>query len=158
MTAAAFLAIVLVDLVAAMNPRPAFVVSVGAAAAEGFRPAADFALGVGLAGAVRAAAALTGLTLLFEVAPGLLASLKLAGGAFLVWIAVATRRHADAPPPARNAALPMAIAATPAAGFIRVGRLFSLDGPRAACRGVRGVVERIFGGLIAAFGIRIAAS
>lgn len=42
-------------------------------------------------------AALAGLAVLFEVAPALFTGLKIAGGLFLIWIAVQTWRHAKAP-------------------------------------------------------------
>lgn len=204
MTAAIFLAILLVDLVAAMSPGPTFVVAVRTAAVEGFRPAAGYALGVGVASAIWASAALFGLAIVFELAPALLLLLKLAGGGFLLWIAVETWRHADAPlaEPGADAvprsllaavrlglltqlanpksavfygsvfaglvphggalgpllALPAGIALLKTTWFALVARLFSLDAPRSVYRRVKGSAERLFGGLIAAFGIKIVAS
>lgn len=82
MTAAIFLAILLVDLLAAMSPGPTFLVAVRTAAVEGFRPAAGYAAGVGIASAVWASAALFGLAAVFQLAPALFMLLKVAGGGF----------------------------------------------------------------------------
>lgn len=204
MTAAIFLAILLVDLLAAMSPGPTFLVAVRTAAVEGFRPAAGYAAGVGIASAVWASAALFGLAAVFQLAPALFMLLKVAGGGFLVWIAVETWRHADAPLPeaapgtvprtmpaavrlgfltqlanpksavfygsvfaglvphgsslAPLLALPAGIALLEGAWFALVARLFSLDAPSSAYRRVKGSAERLFGGLIAAFGIKVVAS
>jgi threonine/homoserine/homoserine lactone efflux protein len=128
MTTGVFLAILLIHLAAAISPGPAFVVSVRTAAAEGFRPAAGLALGVGLGSAAWALAALAGLGLLFELAPALLTALKIAGGLFLVWIAVATWRHADDPLPQPEAgALPRGVASA-----VRLGLLTQLANPKTA--------------------------
>ena len=99
MTAAAFLGVALVHLMAAISPGPSFVLSVRTAAAEGFRVAAALALGFGIGASIWAAAALLGLALVFEMAPVLLTGLKVAGGLFLVWIAVQMFRHANEPMP-----------------------------------------------------------
>jgi threonine/homoserine/homoserine lactone efflux protein len=128
MTAAAFLSIVVIHLLAAISPGPSFAVSVRTAAAEGFRPAAAFALGLGLGAVTWALAALCGLALLFELAPVTLTVLKLAGGLFLIWIAIATWRHADAPLPEPAAdALPRSLASG-----VRFGLLTQLANPKPA--------------------------
>jgi threonine/homoserine/homoserine lactone efflux protein len=201
-TAAAFLSIVLIHLLASISPGPAFVVSVRTAAAEGFRPAAALAVGVGLGSLIWATAALLGLALLFQVAPALLTALKVAGGLFLIWIAVETWRHAAEPLPAAAAgAAPRGLGSgvrlglltqlanpktavffgavfvglvPPGTGagtlglllavifvnealwFALVGRLFSLDRARAAYGRGKRWIDRAFGGLIGALGIRIA--
>jgi threonine/homoserine/homoserine lactone efflux protein len=127
-TAAAFLSIALIHLLASISPGPAFVVSVRTAAAEGFRPAAAYAVGVGLGSLVWAAAAMLGLALLFEAAPALLAALKVAGGLFLIWIAVATWRHAEDPlPVAATGAAPRGLASA-----LRLGLLTQLANPKTA--------------------------
>lgn len=204
MTASAFLTIALIHLAAAISPGPSFAVAVRTAAAEGFRPAAAFALGLGLGAVAWALAALLGLALLFEVAPVALTALKVAGGLFLVWIAIVTWRHADAPlPEAAPDAIPRSLASgvrfglvtqlanpKPAVFFgavfvglvppgtpwptlaallavilldetlwyLLVARLFSLARARAAYAGAKAWVDRAFGGLIAAFGLRLAAT
>jgi threonine/homoserine/homoserine lactone efflux protein len=201
-TAAAFLTIALIHLAAAISPGPSFAVAVRTAAAEGFRPAAAFAFGLGLGAVAWALAALGGLALLFEVAPVALTVLKVAGGLFLVWIAVATWRHADAPlPEATTDALPRSLASGVRFGLVTqlanpkpavffgavfvglvppgtpwptlalllavilldetlwyliVARVFSLTRARAAYAGAKAWVDRAFGGLIGAFGLRLA--
>jgi threonine/homoserine/homoserine lactone efflux protein len=203
-TAAAFLSILLIHLLAAISPGPSFAVAVRTAAAEGFRPAAAFAFGLGLGALTWALAALLGLALLFEVAPVALTALKLAGGLFLIWIAIATWRHADAPlPQAAAGAVPRSLASgvrfglltqlanpkvavffgaifvglvPPGTGwpalalllavifidetlwYLLVSRVFSLSRARAAYGAAKGWVDRAFGGLIAAFGLKIAAT
>lgn len=99
MTLAAFVTIAFVHLLAAISPGPSFVVSVRTAASEGFRPALGLAIGFGLGAVVWATAALAGLALLFNVVPALYTVLKIAGGLFLVWIAIQTWRHAQQPLP-----------------------------------------------------------
>jgi threonine/homoserine/homoserine lactone efflux protein len=107
MTLAALLALWAVHLAAVASPGPAFALGLRLAATEGLRPALIFALGVGLGGAGWALAALTGLSLLFQLAPWTMAMLKLAGGVFLIWIGVQGWRHARDPlPPATPGALP----------------------------------------------------
>jgi threonine/homoserine/homoserine lactone efflux protein len=201
-TAVAFLTIALIHLAAAISPGPSFAVAVRTAAAEGFRPAAAFAFGLGLGAVAWALAALCGLALLFEVAPPALTTLKVAGGVFLVWIAIATWRHADAPlPEAAPDAVPRSLASGVRFGLVTqlanpkpavffgavfvglvppgtpwptlglllavillnetlwylvVARVFSLARARAAYAGAKGWVDRAFGGLMAAFGLRLA--
>ena len=202
MSVAAFASIALIHLLAAMSPGPSFVVSVRTAAAEGFRPAVGLAIGFGIGAAVWAAAALTGLALLFELAPWLFAALKVAGGLFLVWIAVVTWRHAREPMPNAGAVVPRGFASAVRLGlttqlanpkpavffgavfvglvpaeasvvalallltvifvdetmwYVLVARVFSLGRARAAYGRAKHVVDRAFGGLIAAFGVKIAA-
>lgn len=99
MTLVAFLTIAAVHLMAAISPGPSFVVCVRTAAAEGFKPALGLAIGFGLGAIIWATAALAGLSLLFQVVPALFTALKIAGGAFLIWIAIQTWRHATAPLP-----------------------------------------------------------
>ncbi len=99
MTLAAFIGIALIHFAAAVSPGPSFVVSVKTAAAEGLKPAVGLAVGLGLAAAIWALAALLGLAVLFEIAPALLTTLKVVGGAFLLWIAYQTWKHARDPLP-----------------------------------------------------------
>ena len=99
MTLAAFLTIALLHLFAAISPGPSFVVAIRTAAAEGFRPALGLAIGFGAGAVIWATAALAGLALLFQIVPALFTALKIVGGAFLIWIAVQTWRHAREPAP-----------------------------------------------------------
>ena len=204
MTAAAFLSILVIHLLAAISPGPSFAVTVRTAAAEGFRPAAAFALGLGLGAVVLGARRAHGPRAPLRVAPVALTALKLAGGLFLIWIAIATWRHADAPlPEAAPDALPRSLASgvrfglltqlanpkvavffgavfvglvPPGTGwpalalllavilldetlwYLFVARVFSLARARAAYARAKAWVDRAFGGLIAAFGVKIAAA
>jgi threonine/homoserine/homoserine lactone efflux protein len=97
MTVAAFFTVVLIHLAAAISPGPAFVVSVQTAARDGFRVATGLALGFGLGAVLWATAAMAGLAVLFRLVPELFLILKVAGGCFLIWIAIQMWRHADEP-------------------------------------------------------------
>lgn len=202
MTVAAFLGIVLIHLAAAISPGPSFVVAVKTAASEGMRPAAGLALGLGIGAVVWALAAMLGLALLFEIAPALLLGFKIAGGAFLIWIAWKTWSHAADPIPTPDAlALPRRWSSAIRLGlftqlanpkpaiffgavfvglvppetplpvlavllgvifvnetlwYVIVARLFSLSRPREIYSRSKAAVDRGFGGLIGAFGAKIA--
>ncbi|MCA8879765.1 MAG: LysE family transporter [Rhodobacteraceae bacterium] len=127
MTLAAFVSVALIHLLAAISPGPSFVVSVRTAVTQGFRPAAGLALGLGIGAAVWATGALAGLALLFKVAPPALVALKLAGAAFLVWLAITMWRHADRPLPVAAAAAPPGLARA-----IRLGLATQLANPKPA--------------------------
>lgn len=128
MTLAAFAAVALVHLMAAISPGPSFVLAVRTAASEGFRVAAALALGFGIGAALWAAAALLGLALLFEVAPVLFVALKLAGAAFLIYLAVQMWRHARDPMPVADpGAAPRGTLAA-----VRLGTLAMLANPKPA--------------------------
>jgi len=99
MTLAALLALWMVHLAAVASPGPACAVALRLAATDGMRPALVFALGIGLGGAAWALAALTGLSLLFQLAPWTMLAMKVAGGLFLIWIGVQGFRHARDPLP-----------------------------------------------------------
>ena len=106
MTLLAFAGIALAHLLAAISPGPSFVLSVRTAATEGFGAAVALAAGFGLGATIWAAAAITGLSLLFDVAPWLFTGIKVAGGLFLVWIAIAMWRHAPEPLPEMDVSPP----------------------------------------------------
>lgn len=204
MTLALFLSIALIHLMAAISPGPSFVMAVRTAASDGLRAALGLAVGLGVGAVVWALAALFGLHLLFEVAPTLLTAFKVAGGLFLLWIAVQTWRHARDPLPALAggaaarglgggfrlglftqlanpkpaiffgavfvglvppgaglaplAALLAVIFVDETLWYALVARVFSLARARAAYGRAKAWVDRGFGGLIGAFGLRIAAS
>ncbi len=198
----AFLFVATAHLAAAISPGPSFVVSVRIAAAEGFRAAAGLAAGFGLGAVIWAGAALTGLAVLFELAPWLFAALKVAGGVFLIWIALRTWRHAADPMPDPEATIPQGFGSAIRLGlltqlanpkpavffgavfvglvpadasraslllllavifvdetlwYVLVARVFSLRRARAAYVRAKAWVDRAFGALIAAFGVKIAA-
>ncbi|MCG6882980.1 MAG: LysE family translocator [Silicimonas sp.] len=100
MTLTAFLAAWLLHLVAAASPGPTILMSARIGVTEGMRTGAFYALGCGIGALVWATAALFGLAVLFQVAPALLIGFKLAGGLFLLWIALQMWRHAPDPVPA----------------------------------------------------------
>lgn len=127
MSLAALLTVAAIHLAAAISPGPSFVVAVRTAAAEGFATAAALALGFGLGAVAWALAALAGLSLVFELVPGVLTALKVVGGLALLAIAVATWRHARAPLPAPTAAPPRS-----AAGAVRLGLVTQLANPKPA--------------------------
>jgi threonine/homoserine/homoserine lactone efflux protein len=201
-TTAVFVSIALIHLMAAISPGPSFVMTVRTAAAEGLRPGFGVAVGLGIGAVVWALAALFGLHLLFEIAPALLTAFKIAGAAFLIWIAVQTWRHAAEPLPAAGegatargfggglrlgvmtqlanpkpavffgavfvglvppgtsaaalAALLLVILLDETLWYGLVARVFSLARARAAYGRAKRWVDRAFGGLIGAFGLRIA--
>ncbi|TDL78058.1 LysE family translocator [Palleronia sediminis] len=128
MTLAAFIGVALVHLLAAISPGPAFVLSIRTAAREGFAPAAGLALGFGIGAVLWAFAALAGLSLLFQVMPPLFLALKLAGGAFLLWLAWKLWRHAPEPVPAPDTN------AAPRSGgrAVRLGMTTQLANPKPA--------------------------
>ncbi|TDT77764.1 threonine/homoserine/homoserine lactone efflux protein [Litoreibacter halocynthiae] len=99
MTLAGFVSVALIHLLAAISPGPSFVLSVRSAASEGLRTAMGLAVGFGLAATLWAAAALLGLSLLFEVVPALFTALKVVGGLFLIYIAWKMWQHASEPLP-----------------------------------------------------------
>ncbi|MGR3484683.1 MAG: LysE family transporter [Paracoccaceae bacterium] len=202
MTLAAFLAVALAHLAAAVSPGPSFVVSARMAAAEGMGPALALALGFGLGAAMWATAAMAGLALLFELMPALFAALKLIGGLALLAIGVLMWRHADAPlampapgaaprgtlsaltfgfatfamnpKPAvffgavfvslvpvdaslvARAALVAVILVNETLWYAVVARVFSTERFRAAYIRLKSRIDRGFGALIAAFGLRVA--
>ncbi|WP_105404740.1 LysE family translocator [Neorhizobium sp. T7_12] len=129
MTLAAFISILLLHLIGAISPGPAFVMTVRTAAVEGFRPAFLASVGLGTGAVCWALAALLGLSLVFQVAPSALLIFKLAGAAFLLWIAWQTFRHADAPLPQVDGDGP---APRTARSAFRLGLLTQLANPKIA--------------------------
>ena len=128
MSAAAFLGVALVHLMAAISPGPSFVLAVRTAAAEGLRVAAALAVGFGLGAALWAAAALLGLAVLFEAAPVLLSAAKVAGGLFLVWLAWGLWRAAPEPMPVADPGAPP----RGTAAAVRLGLVSMLANPKPA--------------------------
>jgi len=105
------------------------VVSLRVAASDGFKTAAVLALGFGLGAAIWAAAAMTGVAVLFELVPALFTGLKLIGAAFLLFLAIMMWKHAKEP---------MVTAATAASGprthlsAFRLGLLTFMSNPKSA--------------------------
>lgn len=99
MTVAAFLTAWALHLVAAATPRPTILMSARIGVTEGFRTGFFFSLGCAIGALIWALAALSGLALLFQIAPTVLWGFKLAGGLFLIWLALQMWRHAKEPLP-----------------------------------------------------------
>lgn len=128
MTPAAFLAVSLLSLMAAISPGPAVLMAARTGLTEGLRTGIFLALGIGIGAVVWASAALFGLALLFQTAPAALWSLKLAGGAYLIWLGVKNWRAAP---------LPLDMTLTPrsprgAASALRLGLFTQLANPKPA--------------------------
>ena len=91
------LPLALAHFAAAASPGPSFVVIARTAVAQSRAAAMRMAVGLGLGALFWASAALFGLTLLFQWLPWTFLVLKIAGGAFLIWIAISLWRHANEP-------------------------------------------------------------
>ena len=127
MTLGALLAIYLVQLAAAISPGPAILMAARTGLREGFARGAWLSVGIGLGACFWAAAALFGLSVLFKLAPSLLTALKLAGAAYLVWMAVKLWRHADEPLAAGPVRTPRS-----AGSAFRLGLMTQLANPKPA--------------------------
>jgi threonine/homoserine/homoserine lactone efflux protein len=97
MTLTAFAAFAFLTLLGAISPGPAVLMAARTGLTEGFRTGAFLAIGIGAGAVFWATCAMSGLGLLFAWAPGLLTALKLAGGAFLIWLGVSLWRGAARP-------------------------------------------------------------
>ena len=97
MTLTAFLAFAFLTLLGAISPGPAVLMTARTGLNEGFRTGAFLAVGIGAGAVFWATCAMSGLGILFAWAPALLVALKLAGGAYLVWIGVTLWRDAAKP-------------------------------------------------------------
>lgn len=106
MTLASFLSLWAIHLAAVMSPGPAFVMCLRTAASEGFRPAVALSFGLAMGVVVWTVVAMTGLAVLFHLAPWLFTTFKIVGAAFLLWIAVQMWRHARQPLPVLDPGIP----------------------------------------------------
>ena len=97
MTLTAFLAFAALVILAAISPGPAVLMAARTGLSEGFRTGAMLALGIAAGAVFWASAAMFGLNLLFAAAPILLWTLKIAGGAYLIWMGVNLWRQASQP-------------------------------------------------------------
>ena len=97
MTLTAFLAFTLLTLLGAISPGPAVLMSARTGLTEGFRTGTFLAIGIGAGAVFWATCAMSGLGLLFAWAPSLLIALKLAGGAYLIWVGITLWRDATKP-------------------------------------------------------------
>lgn len=128
MTVSAFLAAWLLHLIAAATPGPTILMSARIGVTEGMRTGVFYALGCAFGALVWAVAALFGLAVLFQIAPTVLWGFKLAGGLFLLWIALQMWRHASDPLPEASAQ------ATPRTAWsaLRLGLATQLANPKPA--------------------------
>ncbi len=202
MSTSAFIAVMLLHLMAAISPGPAVLMAARIGVTEGFKIGLSVAVGIGIGGVIWAAAALFGLALLFEYAPILLTLFKIIGGLFLLHMAYKLWKTADEPLDAdvsgktsrtmfgafilglatqlsnpKPAILFAAIfigTVPSTAGYgvyvalltvvfinetlwnTLVARIFSLAITRKIYLNLKGVIDRAFGGLLAALGIKIA--
>ncbi|MFI0395015.1 LysE family translocator [Paracoccus jiaweipingae] len=83
--------------VAIVTPGPAILAASRSAAARGWRPTLPYALGLAFGASIWALAAAFGLTVVFRLLPQFYAAFKVAGGLYLLWVAVQLWRHADDP-------------------------------------------------------------
>ncbi|KAF0116967.1 MAG: lysine exporter protein LysE/YggA [Rhodobacteraceae bacterium] len=99
MTLAAFLAVAGLLTMGAVSPGPAVLMSARTGVTEGLRTGFFLSLGIGAGAVFWATLALSGLALVFQIAPTLLWAFKIAGGLYLVWMAIGMWRHAADPLP-----------------------------------------------------------
>lgn len=128
MTLAAFLAVAVLHLMAAISPGPAVLMAARTGVTEGMRTGVFLAIGIGAGAVVWAAAALFGLALVFQAAPALLWTLKIAGGVYLIHMG--WRMWQDAATPlnmAQGARAPRS-----ALSAFRLGLMTQLSNPKPA--------------------------
>ncbi len=94
MTLAAFIAVATLLTLGAISPGPAVLMSARTGVTEGLRTGCFLAMGIGLGAVFWALMALTGLAVLFQIAPKLLWAFKIVGGLYLIWMAYGMWRHA----------------------------------------------------------------
>jgi threonine/homoserine/homoserine lactone efflux protein len=126
-TPAAFLAVAALLTMGAVSPGPAVLMSARTGVSEGMRTGFFLALGIGLGAVFWAALALSGLAALFRVAPGVLWAFKIAGGLYLIWMAVGMWRHATEPLPDTTGQPPRS-----ALSAFRLGLVTQLSNPKPA--------------------------
>ena len=127
MTPAAFLAVATLLTLGAISPGPAVLMSARTGVTEGMRTGFFLAMGIGLGAVFWAFLALTGLAVVFKLAPTLLWGFKIAGGLYLVWMAWTMWRHAPDPLPDLSAQL-----SRTAASAFRRGVVTQLSNPKPA--------------------------
>lgn len=127
MTLAAFLAVAGLLTMGAVSPGPAVLMSARTGVSEGLRTGFFLALGIGAGAVFWAVLALSGLAVVFQIAPTLLWVFKIAGGLYLVWMASLMWRHASLPLPDLTAVPPRS-----AASAFRLGLFTQLSNPKPA--------------------------
>jgi threonine/homoserine/homoserine lactone efflux protein len=135
-TLAALVTLWFVHLLAVMSPGPSLLVVARSAIAGSRADGTQVAFGLGLGTLVWSLAALFGLSVLFALAPWLYTGMKVAGAAFLLYIAFMMWRHARQPV-ALDGALAQADAGAPGrtkepVAAVRLGLLTQLANPKVA--------------------------
>ena len=135
-TLAALATLWFVHLLAVISPGPSLLVVARSAIAGSRARGARVSLGLGLGTLVWSLAALFGLSVLFALAPWLYTGMKLAGAAFLLYIAAMMWRHAREPVPLEGAGADArdgapVLARGPLAA-VRLGLLTQLANPKVA--------------------------
>lgn len=128
MTLSAFIAAWFIHLIAAASPGPAILMSARIGMTEGMRTGGFFSIGCGIGALFWALCAYFGLALLFQLAPALLWGFKLAGGLFLIWIALQMWKHAPDPLPDA----PKGIEARSSLSALKLGVATQLANPKPA--------------------------
>jgi threonine/homoserine/homoserine lactone efflux protein len=127
MTLAAFLAVAGLLTMGAVSPGPAVLMSARTGVSEGLRTGFFLSLGIGAGAVFWAVLALSGLAVIFQIAPTLLWAFKIAGGLYLIWMAIGMWRHAGKPLPDVTDAPPRS-----AASAFRLGLFTQLSNPKPA--------------------------
>ena len=97
MTLAGFLTVAVLHLFVAISPGPAVLMAARTGVTEGFRTGVALACGIAMGAVSWAMAAMFGLSLLFRYAPFALTAIKIAGAAYLFWMAYHMWRDAKVP-------------------------------------------------------------
>lgn len=127
MSLAAFIAVAGLLTLGAISPGPAVLMSARTGVTEGLRTGFFLSLGIGAGAVFWAVLALSGLAMIFQLAPTLLWAFKIAGGLYLVWMAALMWRHAAEPLPDLTDAPPRS-----AASAFRLGLFTQLSNPKPA--------------------------
>jgi threonine efflux protein len=98
-TALVLLSLFLIDSLAIVSPGPSILLVVHAAAERDRRGALLIAVGLAVAGGIWALIAVTGLTAVFELMPSLQTAIRVAGAAYLLYIAVRLCARTQGPSP-----------------------------------------------------------
>jgi RhtB (resistance to homoserine/threonine) family protein len=116
-----------VDFLVVVSPGPAFLIVTQVAARKGTRAGLAATLGVLVSAMIWCAVVLSGLTILFRIAPWLYVAMKIGGGLYLAYMGFMLLRggNAAAPAPANGAS------ATSLARSFRKGLLVGLTNPKA---------------------------
>lgn len=127
--AVAFVVLAGVNLMGAISPGPSFVVQARLSAAHSRRAGVFSAFGMGLGAVVWAALSMLGFAILMREAAELYTALRLAGGAYLVYLGVMLWRQAKVPL-AEISVVPGG--AVSGVGALRVGLFTALSNPKMA--------------------------